>query len=98
MEIRDVAFQFLFVTLVAAPLLGQPVGGRPASSQDQLDAGIIEGTVKDANGAEVPKAPVTITETQTNNSFKALTDARGNYVSPPLKVGVYTISVSAPGF
>ena len=35
----------------------------------QLDTGIIEGTVKDACGAAIPKASVTITETQTNNSF-----------------------------
>ena len=64
----------------------------------QVDTGIIEGTVKGANGAAVPKTPVTITETRTNISFKVFTDAKGNYVSRPLKSGIYSVSVSAPGF
>jgi hypothetical protein len=64
----------------------------------QLDTGIIQGTVRDSSGAGVPKAPVTITETQTNNRFGVLTDGEGNYVSPPLKVGIYAVSVEAVGF
>src|SRR6516162_11429393 len=64
----------------------------------QLDTGIIQGTVRDSSGAGVPRAPVTITETQTNNRFRVLTDAEGNYVSPPLKVGIYVVSVEAVGF
>jgi hypothetical protein len=64
----------------------------------QLDNGIIEGTVRDASGATVPKGAVTITETQTNNRFEVLTDSQGNYVSPPLKVGIYSVSVGSAGF
>jgi hypothetical protein len=64
----------------------------------QLDMGIIEGTVKDASGAAIPRAAVTITETQTNIRSAVITDAQGNYVSPPLHVGTYSVSVVAPGF
>jgi len=64
----------------------------------QVDNGTIVGTVKDATGATIPKAAVTITETQTNNRFDILTDGQGSYVSPPLKVGTYSVSVAAPGF
>lgn len=64
----------------------------------QLDTGIIAGTVTDASGAAIPKAPVTITETQTNINYNVVTDAQGDYVSPPLKVGTYSVSVAAQGF
>ena len=64
----------------------------------QLDNGIIAGTVRDASGATVPKAAVTITETQTNNRFEGLADSQGKYVSPPLKVGIYSVSAASAGF
>ena len=76
----------VLVNLMAVPALAQ------------LDTGIIAGTVTDASGAAIPRAPVTITETQTNIYFNVLTDPRGDYVSPPLKVGIYSVSVAAPGF
>jgi hypothetical protein len=74
------------------------VGMWAVPAMAQLDTGIIEGTVKDSTGAAIPKAPVTVTETNTNNSFNVLTDALGNYVSPPLKVGTYKVTVGATGF
>jgi hypothetical protein len=64
----------------------------------QVDSGIIAGTVRDSSGASIPKATVNITETQTNNRFTVQTDSQGDYVSPPLKVGTYAISVAASGF
>ena len=81
----------LLTTLVLGSLMALP-------ALAQLDTGIIEGTVKDASGAAIPNAPVTITETQTNLVYNATTSAQGNYVSPPLHVGIYTVSVGAPGF
>src|ERR1039457_4771879 len=75
----------LFANLLALPVLAQ-------------DTGIIAGTVQDASGGAIPRAPVTITETQTNNRFDVSTDAQGNYVSPPLKIGVYSVSVAVEGF
>ena len=64
----------------------------------QLDTGIIEGTVRDASGAAIPNAAITITETQTNIAYNVTSSGQGNYVSPPLKVGTYSVSATAPGF
>jgi hypothetical protein len=77
--------------LLLAAFLALPIAA-------QLDNGIIEGTVRDASGATIPKAAVTITETQTNNRFEVVTDSQGNYVSPPLKVGIYSVSAGSAGF
>jgi hypothetical protein len=64
----------------------------------QADNGAIEAAVRGASGAAMVRAPVTITETQTNNRFDGLADAQGNYVSPPSKVGIYSVGVAMPGF
>ena len=77
--------------LMAITFLITPIWG-------QVDTGMIVGTVKDATGALIPKAVVAITETQTNNRFQMETDKQGEYVSPPLKVGTYSVEVAAPGF
>jgi hypothetical protein len=57
----------------------------------QVDSGIIAGTVRGGGGPTIPKAIVTITETQTN--FNVETDSQGDYVSQLLKVGTYSVSV-----
>jgi len=64
----------------------------------QVDSGNVVGTVRDASGAAIVGAAVTITETQTNNRFDLKTDKQGDYVSPPLKVGTYSVTIEAPGF
>jgi len=64
----------------------------------QVDSGTIAGTVRDSSGAAIPKAKITIVETQTNNRFEVESDGQGDYVSPPLKVGTYSISIEAGGF
>ena len=52
------------VALVLVNLMAMP-------ALAQLDNGIIEGTVRDATGAAIPNAAVTITETQTNIVYNA---------------------------
>jgi uncharacterized surface anchored protein len=64
----------------------------------QVESGKIVGTVKDASGAVVPSAAVTITETQTNVQAKTKTDNNGEYVVTELKSGEYTVAVERPGF
>ena len=79
----------LAVVLLLAGLLVPP-----ALAQD---TGIIEGTVRDSSGAAIPAA-----RDHYGNSnqypLQRSTDAQGNYVSPPLRVGIYSVSVSATGF
>jgi len=64
----------------------------------QLDTGTIVGNVHDPSGAAVASASVTITSADTNAQYKVETDGNGDYVSPPLRVGAYSIRVEAPGF
>ena len=66
--------------------------------QAQVESGKIVGTVKDASGAVVPNAAVTITETQTNLRARTKTDNDGEYVVTELKSGEYTVEVERAGF
>ena len=64
----------------------------------QKDTGAIVGTVLDASGASVPGARVTAVDTATNFIYNATSDATGQYVMSPVRVGTYRISVGAKGF
>jgi Carboxypeptidase regulatory-like domain/TonB dependent receptor len=64
----------------------------------QYDNGSLVGTIRDSSGAAVPGAVVTITNTATAVTAKATTNGSGDYEVPSLRVGVYNISASAPGF
>src|SRR6202012_2278622 len=72
------------------------LAGNRASAQ--LDQGSINGTVKDASGAVVPGADVTLTETDTGLVLHRKTDGSGLYNFSPVKIGHYTVSASAKGF
>jgi hypothetical protein len=60
--------------------------------------GRISGTVKDASGAVVPAATVTVTNTATNLTRTATTDADGFYTVTNLPVGTYTVQAEQKGF
>src|SRR5436309_3233800 len=60
--------------------------------------GRISGTVKDATGAVVPAATVTVTNTATNLTRTASTDEDGFYTVTNLPVGTYTVSAEQKGF
>ncbi len=64
----------------------------------QYENGSLLGTIKDATGAPIPNATVTVTNTGTANATETKTDGAGNYDVPSLRVGVYSISATAPGF
>ncbi len=64
----------------------------------QVDSGKIVGTVKDASGAILSAATVTVTETQTNAEKKIATNSAGEYVVTELKPGIYTVKAEHQGF
>src|SRR5262245_52502016 len=64
----------------------------------QVVSGVILGTVVDASSAVVTGAQVTLTNEQTNLTFKTSTNSSGNYVVPNLPPGSYTVKVEANGF
>ncbi len=69
-----------------------------AALHAQIPTGSILGGVKDAQGAAVPGATVTATNTGTQLTRTTTTDESGQYSLPLLPVGNYTIDISLPGF
>jgi hypothetical protein len=63
-----------------------------------LEAGEIGGIVADPNGAVVPGAVVTITNTQTNFSTTAHSNAEGMWVVSGVQPGAVRVTVDSPGF
>jgi len=74
------------------------VGLLSGSAIAQVDAGAIRGTVADPTGAVVANAKVTLINDATGLSTSAVTAADGSYTFGPVKIGIYTLNVEAPGF
>src|SRR5918912_219410 len=87
---RKSALQALLLLL----LLGSLAGVRAQVST----TGSISGTVRDPQGAAVPKAEVTITEETTNVSHTVTADDNGVYTALALPAGRYTGSTAPHGF
>src|SRR5690349_3698953 len=83
---RTLAACVLALGLLAAPALAQ------------VPSGTILGNVKDAQGAVVPGATVTATNTGTQFSPSTVTDTEGQYTLPLLPVGNYEVVITMSGF
>ncbi len=81
----------LAVMILAAVLL-------PAAVFAQLTRGSIAGTVRDASGAVVPGATVTVTSIATNATQTVQTDSQGFYRVPALEPGTYRVVTELSGF
>jgi hypothetical protein len=64
----------------------------------QVDTGSILGTVKDASGAVVPGAKVTIVHEGTGLTLSSLTREDGTYIFTPIRIGTYRVEVEYSGF
>ncbi|OYW11047.1 MAG: hypothetical protein B7X34_03745, partial [Acidobacteriia bacterium 12-62-4] len=64
----------------------------------QSERGTITGTVRDATGAVVPGAKVTLTNTAMGTASTAPTSESGDYTVPGLAVGTYIVRVEKDGF
>ena len=64
----------------------------------QVDQGTITGNVTDTAGGAIRGASVTLIDQDTNLSFTRTTDDSGSYRFAPIKIGLYTLTVSAPNF
>jgi hypothetical protein len=80
---------FIFVVVVL--LLG-------VSAIAQTTRGSLTGSVVDAKGSLVPDASITITNTNTGEIAKTVTDKRGGFVFPALLPTVYSVLVEKSGF
>ena len=64
----------------------------------QVDEGAITGTVQDTSGAVVPNADVTLLNIDQGITLQAKTNSSGGYTFSPVRIGQYTLTVSAQGF
>jgi Carboxypeptidase regulatory-like domain/TonB-dependent Receptor Plug Domain/TonB dependent receptor len=69
-----------------------------APAHAQFDTGSIVGAVRDATGAVVPGATVTLTSAATGLSVTKTTDAEGNYEFFTVRPGIYLVTAEKTGF
>jgi hypothetical protein len=86
------SWRLLTLLLVAFGL----VAGVPAVAQS--GRGTLTGTINDTNGAVIPGAAITLTETQTGSSYDSKSGPEGLFTFPELPPGTYTLEANAPGF
>ena len=72
------------------------VASAPAFAQ--VDQGAITGIVQDTTGAVVPNANITLTDTNTGLVLHGTSNSAGVFNFTPIKIGDYTVEVSAQGF
>ena len=70
----------------------------PSTVYGQVDEGAITGTVTDASGAVVPNAQVLLANTDQGITLETKTNASGGYTFSPVRIGHYTVTVTAQGF
>jgi hypothetical protein len=68
----------------------------PASAQ--IDTASIVGTITDESGAVMPGVTVTATQAATDVAATAVTNERGQYSFPNLKIGRYSVAAELSGF
>src|SRR5436305_3068041 len=85
MQPRCVTFCLIALPLLALPLFAQ-------------DRAAINGTVSDPSGAVVVGAAVQLAAAETGLRRSSLTDEGGRYQISTLPVGIYTLTMSKPGF
>ena len=86
------ALIFRFVVVIVLLVLVQ------SASDAQTTSAALSGVVTDPNGAVIPSATVTATDTGTNLRRTTTTNGEGFYVLSALPVGVYDVKMSAGGF
>src|SRR5205807_5125526 len=64
----------------------------------RADRAIITGVVVDPNGSHVAGSTVTIRNESTGVETKLVSNDAGDYTSPPLVLGTYTVTVEQQGF
>lgn len=64
----------------------------------QVDEGSITGVVQDTTGAVVPDAQVTLLNTDQGITLNVKTNSAGQYTFSPVRIGHYSVTVTAQGF
>ncbi len=64
----------------------------------QYEDGSLIGTIHDSSGAAMPNAAVTVANVSTGSVISVVANGSGDYEIPSLRVGLYNIEASSPGF
>ena len=88
--------RYLLLGATAPVLLSVLLSGGIARAQIVKSTFI--GTVRDASGAVIPGATVTVKNLETNVTNTVPTDSVGDYIVPFLNSGIYSVSASMKGF
>lgn len=64
----------------------------------QSNSSVVDGIVQDATGAAIPECQVSLVNSETSGKSTTTTDDAGVYVFPSVMPGVYSLTVSKPGF
>jgi hypothetical protein len=86
------SFGFITLTILTLLFALAPI------TYAQVDEGSITGIVQDPTGAVVPGAEVTLLNTDQGITLSTTSNNAGEYTFSPVRIGNYTVSVSAPGF
>lgn len=84
-----------FLSRVGLPSLAVILG---LSAASLVSAATLSGTVKDASGASTPRAHLELSGAALPAPLAFDADANGHFTSPDLKLGSYTLKITAPGF
>jgi len=87
-ELRKVSQIALFALMVSFAL----------AAWAQKDTGGIAGTIKDASGALVSGAKITVTDVDRGGKVETTSSGQGEFLVTPLKVGRYNVVVEKTGF
>src|SRR5881296_3793681 len=82
---------------ILASILAGVLASYSCPAQSSAGGGSIQGTVKDATGAVLAEAKLTILHVETGRISQAVTNSEGFYSTPPLNIGKYNVRVEAPG-
>jgi len=85
-------FTRVYMLLCAVMLCASAVG------YAQVSTATMSGTITDNNGAVIPNANITITQTETNITRTVKSNSSGEYRAEFLPVGSYTVKAEASGF
>src|SRR5579862_1309336 len=89
-NVQSINWKLLLVLLLSAVFC--------ASGNAQLSTATMYGTITDPAGAAIPKASVTLTQTDTGFVRTVVTNESGGYRADFLPIGPYKVTVTATGF
>lgn len=84
------AIPFIFMLAIVLGLTNAAVA--------QVDRGAIVGMVTDQAGARIAGAEVTVTNVETNQPTKVMTNDEGAFAANLLRIGIYSVSAEKKGF